>query len=145
MTMRILLLSFYYQPDLCAGSFRATAMVKALLKRLPAGAHLEIVTTAPNRYVSYSDTVTGGAHAVEQHDQSVRKDAYWFGEGQSRVVVSVNPSKESDFLASFAGTAVAVNKLGIVAGDVVVIGGQPWGNLQTWQQPYDNKIGGLMQ
>ena len=83
--------------------------------------------------------------AVEQHDQSVRKDAYWFGEGQSRVVVSVNPSKESDFLASFAGTAVAVNKLGIVAGDVVVIGGQPWGNLQTWQQPYDNKIGGLMQ
>jgi phosphoribosylformylglycinamidine synthase II len=83
--------------------------------------------------------------AVEQHDQSVRKDAYWFGEGQSRVVVSVNPSKESDFLASFAGTAVAVNKLGTVAGDVVVIGGQPWGNLQTWQQPYDNKIGGLMQ
>ena len=83
--------------------------------------------------------------AVEQHDQSVRKDAYWFGEGQSRVVVSVNPAKESDFLASFAGSAVAVNKLGIVAGDVVVIDGQPWGNLQTWQQPYDNKIGDLMQ
>ena len=83
--------------------------------------------------------------AAEQHDKSVRKDAYWFGEGQSRVVVSVNPSKESDFLASFAGTAVAVNKLGIVSGDVVVIDGQPWGNLQTWQQPYDNKIGDLMQ
>ncbi len=83
--------------------------------------------------------------AVEQHDQSVRKDAYWFGEGQSRVVVSVNPAKESDFLASFAGTGVAVNKLGIVTGDVVVIGRQPWGNLQTWQQPYDNKIGDLMQ
>lgn len=69
MTMRILLLSFYYQPDLCAGSFRATAMVQALLKQLPAGAHLEIVTTAPNRYISYSETVTNGAHAVEQHDQ----------------------------------------------------------------------------
>jgi glycosyltransferase involved in cell wall biosynthesis len=67
--MRILLLSFYYQPDLCAGSFRATAMVQALLKQLPADAHLEIVTTAPNRYVSYSETVTAGAHAVEQHDQ----------------------------------------------------------------------------
>ena len=83
--------------------------------------------------------------AVDQHDRSVRKDAYWFGEGQSRVVVSVNPSKESDFLASFAGTPVAVNKLGVVSGDAVVIDGQPWGNLQTWQQPYDNKIGDLMQ
>ena len=83
--------------------------------------------------------------AVDQHDRSVRKDAYWFGEGQSRVVVSVNPAKESDFLASFAGTAVAVNKLGVVSGDAVVIDGQPWGNLQTWQQPYDNKIGDLMQ
>jgi glycosyltransferase involved in cell wall biosynthesis len=69
MTMRILLLSFYYQPDLCAGSFRATAMVQALLKQLPADTHLEIVSTAPNRYVSYSETVTNGAHAVEQHDQ----------------------------------------------------------------------------
>ena len=69
MTMRILLLSFYYQPDLCAGSFRATAMVQALLKQLPVGAHLEIVTTAPNRYVSYSEIVTGGARAVEQYDQ----------------------------------------------------------------------------
>lgn len=83
--------------------------------------------------------------AVEQHDLSVRKDAYWFGEGQSRVVVSVNPSKESDFLASFAGNAVPVNKLGIVSGEAVVIDGQPWGNLLTWQQPYDNKIGDLMQ
>lgn len=44
-------------------------MVQALLKQLPVGAHLEIVTTAPNRYVSYSETVMNGAHAVEKHDQ----------------------------------------------------------------------------
>ncbi|MEO0000678.1 MAG: phosphoribosylformylglycinamidine synthase subunit PurL [Bacteroidota bacterium] len=83
--------------------------------------------------------------AVAQHDQSIREDAYWFGEGQGRVVVSVNPSMESDFLTSITGTGVAVNKLGVVSGDAVVIGGQQWGNLQTWQQPYDNKIGDLMQ
>lgn len=67
--MRILLLSFYYQPDLCAGSFRATAMVQALLKKLPADTHLEIVTTAPNRYVSYSETVAEGASSLEQQEQ----------------------------------------------------------------------------
>ncbi len=83
--------------------------------------------------------------AVAQHDQSIREDAYWFGEGQGRVVVSVNPSKESDFLQSFVGASVAANKLGVVSGDAVVIGGQEWGNLKLWQQPYDNKIGDLMQ
>ena len=82
---------------------------------------------------------------VAQHDQSIRADAYWFGEGQGRVVVSVNPSRESDFLQSFAGASVTANKLGVVSGDTVVIGGQQWGNLKSWQQPYDNKIGDLMQ
>jgi phosphoribosylformylglycinamidine synthase len=83
--------------------------------------------------------------AVAQHDQSIREDAYWFGEGQGRVVVSVNPTTESDFLQSFAGSSVPINRLGVVSGDAVVIGGQQWGNLQTWQHPYDNKIGDLMQ
>lgn len=52
--MRILLLSFYFQPDLSAGSFRTTALVRALLDRLPANASLEVITTQPNRYSSFS-------------------------------------------------------------------------------------------
>lgn len=52
--MRILLLSFYYEPDLCAGSFRATALVQALLPQLPAGSHVDVLTTMPNRYSSFS-------------------------------------------------------------------------------------------
>lgn len=51
---RILLLTFYYPPDLGAGSFRSHAMVEALLNRLPANAHVEVLTTAPNRYAGYS-------------------------------------------------------------------------------------------
>ena len=30
MKKRILILSFYYAPDLCAGSFRATALIESL-------------------------------------------------------------------------------------------------------------------
>lgn len=52
--MRILFLSFYHPPDLSAGSFRASALIKALLPRLPAGSHIEVLTTMPNRYSSYS-------------------------------------------------------------------------------------------
>ena len=44
---RILVLSFYYQPDLCAGSFRCTALVDELVKT---GASVHVITTTPNRY-----------------------------------------------------------------------------------------------
>lgn len=52
--MRILILSFYYQPDLCAGSFRNTALVEQLLKYSPAGTHIDVITTLPNRYAQFS-------------------------------------------------------------------------------------------
>ncbi|MBX3667272.1 MAG: glycosyltransferase family 4 protein [Rhodocyclaceae bacterium] len=52
--MRILLLSFYFEPDLCAGSFRATALARALAARLGAGGGVQVLTTQPNRYRSYS-------------------------------------------------------------------------------------------
>lgn len=67
--MRILLLSFYYEPDLCAGSFRATALAEALLKKIPPDAHLEIVTTAPNRYLNYSGSVARDIPQLEEHAQ----------------------------------------------------------------------------
>lgn len=49
--MKILILSFYYAPDLCAGSFRTTALVNELDKL--EGVEVEVVTTMPNRYASF--------------------------------------------------------------------------------------------
>jgi glycosyltransferase involved in cell wall biosynthesis len=43
-------LSFYFQPDLCAGSFRASALVEQLNRT---DVEIEVVTTAPNRYSSF--------------------------------------------------------------------------------------------
>lgn len=52
--MKILILSFYYAPDLCAGSFRCHALVEQL-KSLTDW-DIDIITTMPNRYSSfYSD------------------------------------------------------------------------------------------
>lgn len=48
------MLSFYYYPDLSAGSFRTTALIKALTEKLPQGASVEVVTTLPNRYRTFS-------------------------------------------------------------------------------------------
>lgn len=52
--MKILILSFHFHPDLSAGSFRSSALVEALQKKLPAGSHIEVMTTLPNRYSSFS-------------------------------------------------------------------------------------------
>ncbi|MDP8170031.1 glycosyltransferase family 4 protein [Pasteurella skyensis] len=51
--MKILYLSFYFEPDLCAGSFRNTSLAKEL-SRLSKGEHqIDVITTKPNRYDSF--------------------------------------------------------------------------------------------
>lgn len=52
--MNILVLSFYFSPDLSAGSFRTTALVGALKERMPPGSHIDVITTLPNRYRTFS-------------------------------------------------------------------------------------------
>ena len=52
--MRVLFLSFYFEPDLCAGSFRNTALLNALLPQLPAGSSVDVISTLPSRYSTFS-------------------------------------------------------------------------------------------
>ena len=52
--MKILFISFYYQPDLSAGSFRNTALVTALKNQLPKNSTIEVITTLPSRYASFN-------------------------------------------------------------------------------------------
>jgi hypothetical protein len=52
--LKILFLSFYFTPDLCAGSFRATSLVNALIDQLPDDSQVELITTLPNRYKSFT-------------------------------------------------------------------------------------------
>lgn len=49
--MKILVISFYYAPDLCAGSFRTTSLINQL-KEIK-GVELDVITTMPNRYASF--------------------------------------------------------------------------------------------
>jgi len=52
--MTILYLTFYFEPDLCAGSFRNTALINELAGQLGPDDAVHIVTTQPNRYQSFS-------------------------------------------------------------------------------------------
>lgn len=50
MPRRILLLTFFYPPDLSAGSFRAKALVDALREHGGGAVQVDVLTTQPNRY-----------------------------------------------------------------------------------------------
>lgn len=52
--MKILVMTFYYRPDLSAGAFRTTAFVEALREAAPPGSQIDVVTTRPNRYHSFT-------------------------------------------------------------------------------------------
>lgn len=49
---RLLVLSFYYPPDLSAGSFRTASLVEALRRERP-DLRIDVVTTLPNRYSTF--------------------------------------------------------------------------------------------
>lgn len=50
---RILVLSFYYPPDLAAGSFRTAALVKRMAAVCSPRDEIEVVAGTPNRYSSF--------------------------------------------------------------------------------------------
>jgi glycosyltransferase involved in cell wall biosynthesis len=52
--VKILVLTFYFRPDLSAGSFRATPLVTQLREMMPAGSKIDVITTLPNRYRSFT-------------------------------------------------------------------------------------------
>jgi UDP-N-acetylglucosamine:LPS N-acetylglucosamine transferase len=51
--MKFCFFTFYYPPDLSAGSFRSIALVNALIEQMDKKSSLIVITTSPNRYKSY--------------------------------------------------------------------------------------------
>lgn len=51
--MKLLFLSFYFEPDLCAGSFRNTPLFLEIKSRLALNDFIHVITTQPNRYNTF--------------------------------------------------------------------------------------------
>jgi phosphoribosylformylglycinamidine synthase len=74
---------------------------------------------------------------VETKD-GLRKDAYLFGEGQSRVVVTVKADLISEFenvLEDFPH-----ERIGLVTSGEILIDGDFWGSIDWWKDEYDTSI-----
>jgi phosphoribosylformylglycinamidine synthase II len=73
-------------------------------------------------------------------DASIRKDAFLFGESQSRVIVTVAAKSADAFEESMENAATSFSKLGIVSGENAVIGEEDYGKVADWKHIYDNTL-----
>ncbi len=71
-------------------------------------------------------------------DYNIRKDAQWFGEKQSRVVVSVKAGRLSELKKALGNHSF--EELGVVTTGSVEVDGMEWGAIEEWKEKYDTAI-----
>lgn len=67
-----------------------------------------------------------------------RKDAWLFGEAQSRVLVSVAIAKATEFEQALGN--FPFEKIGVVTTGEMVVDGDFWGTIDWWKEKYDSAI-----
>jgi phosphoribosylformylglycinamidine synthase subunit PurL len=79
---------------------------------------------------------------VVANDYNLRKDGFWFGEAQGRVVVSVKSTKLEYFKRAVGNHPH--EELGYVTTGSVEIDGMNWGHITDWKATYDTAIEELL-
>jgi phosphoribosylformylglycinamidine synthase len=69
-----------------------------------------------------------------------RKDAYWFGEAQSRVVVTIKENRMKELEERSKTFGVSTTKLGLVTKNEINVNGENWGSISDWKEKYDTAI-----
>ncbi|MGB8193301.1 MAG: phosphoribosylformylglycinamidine synthase subunit PurL [Chitinophagaceae bacterium] len=77
-----------------------------------------------------------------QTGDAVRKDAFLFGEAQSRVIVTVKEA-QADAFRKLMGDH-PYEQIGVVTDGDVIVDGDSWGHIGEWKSKYDNAIGGVL-
>ena len=75
---------------------------------------------------------------VSAQNPKIRKDVFWFGEAQGRIVVTIKAENEKEFLKSLH---VPFEKIGVVTSGSIIVDNESFGNISEWADKYDNAIG----
>ncbi|MEN9686680.1 MAG: phosphoribosylformylglycinamidine synthase subunit PurL [Bacteroidota bacterium] len=78
-------------------------------------------------------------------NSSLRKDAYWFGEAQGRVVVSCKEANTVQITELAKSLNIPVTKLGKVSEGTVAVNDENWGSIGDWKLQYDTAIENSIQ
>ena len=73
-------------------------------------------------------------------DSEVREDAFLFGEGQGRVVVTVNEDQEDEFIEDMMGSGVSFTLLGHVTKGKMMIDDEHFGFIEEAKNLYESGL-----
>ncbi len=71
---------------------------------------------------------------------AIRKDAFLFGEGQGRAVVSVNPENKAVFEKIASEFELPITLIGLTASNKIVVDGENWGEVDFFRNLYNKSI-----
>lgn len=92
-------------------------------------------------FIALLESAMAGKKGFEiETDGDIRKDAFLFGEAQSRVVVSVKSAKEDEFLDLLTKHDVEFTSVGIVTSAMVYVDKERWGVVSAYQDLYENAL-----
>ena len=74
----------------------------------------------------------------------VRQDAYWFGEAQSRVVITVPSLQISKLKSVIEASGISFTELGTVTSGEIKVNNESWGSITEWKEKYDTAIENLL-
>ena len=81
---------------------------------------------------------------VQQSATDIRRDAYWFGEAQSRVVISCTLKNAEEVLSQLTALNTPFEYLGIVTESNIDMEGEYWGHIEEWKELYETAIEKIM-
>ena len=81
-----------------------------------------------------------GFEVAAPENTEIRPDAFWFGEAQSRVVISVSEKQRAELWKVLERFDVPFMSLGKVTTGNVLVGGEDWGTISHWTNLYDTAI-----
>ncbi|MFP4557106.1 MAG: phosphoribosylformylglycinamidine synthase subunit PurL [Bacteroidales bacterium] len=77
-------------------------------------------------------------------DAEIRTDAFLFGEAQGRVVVTVSPSRETQFIDHMIESGITFTTLGHVTKSEIRVDDLSYGFIADMKSAYDNELGKLI-
>ena len=77
-------------------------------------------------------------------ETNFRKDAYWFGEAQGRIVVSVSKLNVESVMQKAKEAGIETIQLGTVTNESIEVNGENWGSIREWKEKYDTAIEKMM-
>jgi phosphoribosylformylglycinamidine synthase len=75
---------------------------------------------------------------------NIRKDAWLFGESQSRVIVSVSAEQKAAFERFLQIENVAFETLGLVKGTDISVDNENWGAVTEWKRTFETTLSQIM-